>query len=518
MDITQGLRRAEQVRPNGASTVFRERRRTWRETAGRVASLASGLIGLGLKKGGRAAILALNSDRYFEYLLAVPSAGAAVVPINIRLAAPEIEYILQDSGAEILFIDDRFLPVLEALKGKIPGVRHVVYLGDGAAPAGMRAYEDLLAAPPVGDPLAGDDELAGIFYTGGTTGKAKGVMLSHRNLVVNAANIIPALGYDADSIYLHAGPMFHLADGASTLAVTIVAGVHVFVPAFDPADVLSTIAREKVTHGLLVPTMINVLVNFPKVREFDVSSLKRVAYGASPMPEAVLRKALAELPSVKFAQAYGMTEAAPLVTALDPRYTVLEGPDTARATSCGQAGYLVEVRIADAQDREVPRGTVGEVQVRGPNIMLGYWNMPELTAQALRGGWYHSGDGGYMDEDGFVYIVDRLKDMIITGGENVYSAEVENAISTLDGVAEVAVIGIPDDKWGEAVHAIVVPRAGSTVTAEGVIVHCRTLIAGYKCPRSVTVRNEPMPISGAGKILKATLRAPYWAGREKRVN
>src|SRR5262245_43264951 len=204
MDITQGLRRAEQVRPNGASTVFRERRRTWRETAGRISGLAGGLIGLGLQKGGRAAILALNSDRYFEYLLAVPLAGAAVVPINIRLAAPEIEYILQDSGAEILFIDDRFLPVLEALNGKIPGVRHIVYLGDGAAPAGMRAYEDLLAAPPVAEPLAGDDDLAGIFYTGGTTGKAKGVMLSHRNLVVNAANIIPALGYDADSIYLHA--------------------------------------------------------------------------------------------------------------------------------------------------------------------------------------------------------------------------------------------------------------------------------------------------------------------------
>src|SRR5262249_22092850 len=233
---------------------------------------------------------------------------------------------------------------------------------------------------------------------------------------------------------------------------------------------------------------------------------------------ALLRKARARSPAVKFAQAYGMTEAAPLVTALHPRYTVLEGPDAARVKSCGQAGYLVEVRIADAEDREVPRGTVGEVQVRGPNIMLGYWNMPELTAQALRGGWYHSGDGGYMDDEGFVYIVDRLKDMIITGGENVYSAEVENAISTLDGVAEVAVIGIPDEKWGEAVHAIVVPRAGASVTADHVIAHCRTLIARYKCPRGVTTRTEPMPISGAGKILKTTLRAPYWAGREKRVN
>jgi long-chain acyl-CoA synthetase len=213
-----------------------------------------------------------------------------------------------------------------------------------------------------------------------------------------------------------------------------------------------------------------------------------------------------------------MTEAAPLVTSFDPRYAVLEGPDAGRVKSCGQAGHLVEVRIADVQDREVPRGTVGEVQARGDNIMLGYWNMPDLTEQALRGGWYHTGDAGYMDEDGFVYIVDRLKDMIITGGENVYSAEVENAISTLDGVAEVAVIGIPDEKWGEVVHAIVVPRAGSTVSQEQIIAHCHTLIAGYKCPRTVTIRNEPMPISGAGKILKTVLRAPYWAGHEKQVN
>jgi len=506
------------VTPNGAATVFRERRRTWDETGERVARLAGGMINLGLAKGERAAILALNSDRYFEYLLAVPMAGAAVVPINIRLAAPEIAYILRDSVSEILFIDDRFAPVLEVLNGQIPGVRHVIYLGDGPLPAGMRGYEDLLDAAPLVQPLASDDDLAGIFYTGGTTGKAKGVMLSHRNLVVNAANVIPAFGYDADTVYLHAGPMFHLADGASTLAVTIVGGTHAFVPAFDPTDVLATIQREKVTHGLLVPTMINLLVNFPKIAEYDVSTLKRIAYGASPMPEAILRKALAMLPGVKFAQAYGMTEAAPLVTTLDPRYTVLEGPDASRVKSCGQAGYLVEVRIADGQDREVPRGTVGEVQTRGDNIMLGYWNMPDLTAQALRGGWYHTGDAGYMDEDGFVYIVDRLKDMIITGGENVYSAEVENAIAALDGVAEVAVIGIPDDKWGEAVHAIVVPRVGATLSDEKVITHCHALIAGYKCPRTVTIRNEPMPISGAGKILKTTLRAPYWAGRERQIN
>ena len=517
MYVTQGLRRAAQIKPNGTATVFRNRRRTWRETEDRVARLAAGLLKLGLTSGGRVAILSLNSDRYFEYLLAVPNAGCAVVPINIRLAVPEIAYILEDSGAEVLFIDDRFAPLLDALKGKIGSLREIVFLGDGTPPAGMCAYEDLISAPRIAEAMGANDDLAGIFYTGGTTGKAKGVMLSHRNLVTNAANVVPAFGYDAETIYLHAGPMFHLADGASTLAVTAVGGVHAFVPAFDPGDFLATVQREKVTHTLLVPTMINMLVNFPKIADFDVSTLRRISYGASPMPDAVLRKALQTLPGVRFAHAYGMTEAAPLVTSLDPRYSTLDGPYAGRSKSCGQAALMVEVRIADINDREVPRGTVGEVQVRGPNIMLGYWKKPDLSAEALRGGWYHTGDGGYMDEEGFVYIVDRLKDMIITGGENVYSAEVENAILLHDAVAEVAVIGIPDETWGEAVHAIVVPRAGRTVTPGEIIAHCRDLIAGYKCPHSVVIRSEPMPLSGAGKILKSKLRAPYWEGRERIV-
>jgi len=518
MYVTQGLRRAAQIRPNAAATAFRDRRHTWREVEDRVARLAGGLVRLGLSKGGRAAILALNSDRYFEYLLAVSMAGGAVVPVNTRLAAPEIQYILEDCAAEILFIDDRFVPILDALKGKLGSVREVIYLGDGPLPHGMRAYESLVGAPPIADTINDDAEVAGIFYTGGTTGKAKGAMLSHRNLVMNAANVIVAFGYDADSVYLHAGPMFHLADGASTLAITAVGGVHVFIPAFDPADFLATVQREKVTHTLLVPTMINMLVNFPKIADYDLSTLQRITYGASPMPDALLRKAIAMLPDVRFVHAYGMTEAAPLVTALDPRYSTLHGPYAGRSKSCGQAATMVDVRIADPNDNEVPRGTVGEVQVRGANIMLGYWNKAELTAQALRGGWYRSGDGGYMDEEGFVYIVDRLKDMIITGGENVYSAEVENAIAVLDGVAEVAVIGIPDATWGEAVHAVVVPRTGRSVTPDQVIAHCQTLIAGYKCPRSVTIRNEPMPISGAGKILKVVLREPYWAAFAKQVN
>ncbi len=514
MHLTQGLQRAAQTRPAGVSTIFRDRRRTWRDTADRIGRLAGGLRGRGLRKGDRAAILALNSDRYFEYLFAVAAAGGVAVPVNTRLAPQEIAYLLEDSGATMLFVDAAFAPLLALLGGRLGAVRDIVWLDDDAPPDGMLAFETLLDAPPITQVAAQDDDLAGIFYTGGTTCQAKGVMLCHRNLIINAANITVAVGYASTSIYLHAAPMFHAADNASTLAVTMHGGTHVFIPRFDPGAVAAAIQAERVSNVLLVPTMINALVNSPAVDAHDLSSLATVAFGASPMPDAVLRRAREKLPRCGFVHLYGMTEAAPVVTALEPRDTLLPG----RSKSCGKAALMVEVRIADAEDNEVPRGTVGEVQVRGPNIMLGYWNKPEETAAALRGGWYHSGDGGIMDDEGYVTIVDRLKDMIISGGENIYSAEVESAISTLDGVAEVAVVAIPDERWGEAVHAIVVPRAGCVVTAEQVIAHCRALIAGFKCPRSVDIRDRPLPLSGAGKVLKTELRGPFWVGREKRVN
>jgi long-chain acyl-CoA synthetase len=282
--------------------------------------------------------------------------------------------------------------------------------------------------------------------------------------------------------------------------------------------VLRTIEAEKVTHAQFVPTMINMLVNHPRFTESDISTLSFILYGASPMPEGVLRKALEVMPRVRFMHAYGMTEAAPIVTLLDPRYTTLDGPYAGRLKSCGQAAPACEVKIVDAQRREVPPGTAGEVAIRGANIMKGYWNKPAETAAVLEDGWYYSGDGAYMDEEGFLFIVDRLKDMIISGGENVYSAEVENAISLMPGVGEVAVIGVPDERWGERVHAIIVAKKGETLTGDDVMAHCREQIAGYKCPRSVEFRESPLPLSGAGKVLKRELREPYWKGYTKAVN
>src|SRR4051812_5765612 len=516
--LTQGLRRALQTRPNGPSTAFGTRRRTWEHTADRVARVAGALSGLGIKRGDRVAILALNSDRYFELMYALPWIGAVMVPLNTRLAAPEIEYVLEDSGAVGLFIDAAMAHHLSALDGKMPSVREVIWLDDISSPDGMLHYEDLTAYDVAEDVGARDDDLAGLFYTGGTTGRAKGVMLTHTNLVVNAMNAVAGMGFDSDTAYIHSGAMFHLADGASTFGVTQVGGRHAFVARFEPVEVLQTIASHKITHAQFVPTMINMLVNHPRFGEFDTATLKLILYGASPMPEGVLRKALEVMPHVGMVHAYGMTEAAPIVTLLPPRYTTLSGPHAGRLKSCGQAALTCEVKIVDANRQEVPRGTAGELAVRGANIMKGYLNKPAETDAVLAGGWYYSGDGATMDKEGFVFIVDRLKDMIISGGENVYSAEVENAISLMPEVGEVAVIGVPDERWGERVHAIIVPRSGATLTQDQVMEHCREQIAGYKCPRSIDLRSEALPLSGAGKVLKRELREPYWKGFTRAVN
>ena len=289
-----------------------------------------------------------------------------------------------------------------------------------------------------------------------------------------------------------------------------------FVPSFTPTGVLESIQNEGASQMLLVPTMIQMLVDHPDLKQYDTRALRQVLYGASPISEGVMKRALEAFPNAGFAQAYGMTELSPCATILPAWYHTAEGQKAGKMRSGGRATLTAEVRIVDADDNEVPRGTVGEVCVRGPGVMQGYWNKPELTATALRGGWMHTGDAAYMDEDGFVFVVDRVKDMIITGGENVYSAEVENAVGRHPAVAACAVIGIPSERWGESVHAVIVLKPGQTTDADAIMAHCKTLIAGYKCPRSVAFV-DALPLSGAGKILKTKLREPHWAGHQRNV-
>jgi len=343
-------------------------------------------------------------------------------------------------------------------------------------------------------------------------------MLSHTNLVSNSFNTITALNIPTNARWVHAAPMFHIADVTGAIAITHIAGQHYFIPSFSPEGVLKSMQDYSITDTLLVPTMINMLVHHPDIKKYDLSSLRQITYGASPMPESVIVKAMEVIPECKFTHAYGMTECSPLITSAGPDCHVFEGPKANLFKSTGLAVPGVEVKIIDENDNEVPRGEVGEVAARGPNVMLGYWRQKELSDKALLNGWMHTGDGGYMNEDGYVYIVDRVKDMIISGGENIYSAEVENAVYQLDGVIECAVIGIPNEEWGETVHAIVRKDPNSKLSEDDVISHSKSLIAGFKCPKSVSFREDPMPLSGAGKILKTTLREPFWEGHEKQVS
>jgi acyl-CoA synthetase (AMP-forming)/AMP-acid ligase II len=519
MNVTQPLHSAANLTPDALATNMDGRIRTWGELADRVARLAGALQNLGVDEGDRVAILALNSDRFIEYYFAVWWAGAVVVPMNVRWSPAENAYSLTDSGTKVLFTDRAFASIVPEVQKQARGLETLVYMDEDGLPGGMLAYEQLIASTaPAVDVRRAGDELAGIYYTGGTTGFPKGVMLPHRALWYNGLVAARHFYMEPDDCMLHAAPMFHLADGAGSMGMTMAGGAHAFVPSFTPEGVIDAIATGDVTHTLLVPTMIGMVLQSPAFHPDKFRSCRYLIYGASPMPEGLLRQVMEQLPETRLIQGYGQTEMAPLVSTLGPACHSLEGSGSGRLRSAGRVVDGCEVRILDDDEREVPRGEVGEIVARSPGSMLGYWNLPEQTTATLKDGWVHTGDGARIDDDGFVFIVDRLKDMIVTGGENVFSAEVESAISTHAAVAAVAVIGIPSDQWGEAVHAIVVPQEGMSVTEQEIIDHCKPLIANYKWPRSITIRAEPLPLSGAGKVLKRDLRAPHWEGRDRAVN
>jgi acyl-CoA synthetase (AMP-forming)/AMP-acid ligase II len=519
LQFTQGLHRAVQQQPQAIATVCNGRRRTFAELADRVARLANGLRdlhGRGLRPGDRAAILAFNSDRYLEFYLACPWIGAQVAPMNFRWSLEEVIFALKDCEAITIFLDDHFAKYADALFEACPYLRFAVYCGDGECPDGLVSHESLISAnAPATDLGVAGGETYGVFYTGGTTGRSKGVLLSHANIISSGFAVLAEGPFGAGAVALHAAPMFHLADMMTTVCSLLRGARHVMLPAFRPEVALELIAGERITELLLVPTMLQAVVDHPKLASYDLSSVRCLMYGASPAPEALLARAAKALPTAGFHQVFGMTELSATATMLRPGDHL--DPPPGRLRSAGRALCHVEIRIIDADDGEVARGEIGEIAVRGPNVMQGYLNLPEATAETLRGGWMHTGDMGRMDADGYVFIVDRLKDMIISGGENIYCAEVENAIAMHPAVAAAAVIGIPSEEWGETVHAVVVPKAGATLTQDELYRHCRELIAGYKCPRSIELR-ESLPVSGAGKVLKTALREPWWQGRQRAVN
>ena len=518
MYLTQGLHRAVQRHPQQIATICGSRQHSYAQYADRVARLAGALQTLGMGKGDRVGMLGFNSDRYLEFFFGTWWGGGAVNPVNIRWSAAEIAYTLDDCDTRILLVDEQFKAMATDLRSRSKALQSVVYIGDGDTPDGMLNYETLLqAAAPVADAGCNGNDLAGVMYTGGTTGFPKGVMLSHDSLCANALAALGAGMTRGDGRALLIAPMFHMAAGTMMLAHAAAGGTFVIAPMFTPLGTLQVVQQHRVTHLLLVPTMIQLATDHPDAGQYDLSCVEMLVYGGSVISEAVLQRAMLRFPNAGFLQAYGMTELSPCATYLSPADHRGESGKAGLLRSAGRATLTTEVRVVDADGKEVPLGTVGEVAVRGPNTMLGYWNKPDLTAAVLRNGWMRTGDGGRMDEDGYLYIVDRMKDMIVSGGENVYSAEVENALAQHPAVAASAVIGIPSDAWGEAVHAVVVLKAGVVATEQELSAHCHQLIASYKCPRSVEFR-EALPMTGAGKLQKTELRKAHWAGRTRSVN
>jgi acyl-CoA synthetase (AMP-forming)/AMP-acid ligase II len=514
MHLTQTLHRSVQQDPDRALTICGDRTRTAAESSERIARLAAGLRQLEVADDDRVGILSLNSDRYHEYLLAVPWTNAVLNPLNIRWSPAEVAYALDDSDTRTLIVDDAFAAMVPTLRQMSTSLSTVVFAGDGSIPDGMIGYETLIADhEPIADARRGGDALLGIFYTGGTTGYPKGVMLSHRALLTSSLGAMSTGTFVTPrGRALHAAPMFHLADLALWSAAMFAGSTHVMVPMFTIEGVRNALSTYGIHDVVLVPTMIQMLVDDPATAARSLPELRNLCYGASPISQAVLHRAEAVFPNAGFTQAYGMTELAPIATLLSPD----DHKNSALHRSAGRGAPHVEIRIADDNDVEVPRGTVGEVQVRGDNMMIGYWQRPDDTQAALRGGWMHTGDGGYMDSDGYIFIVDRIKDMIVSGGENVYSAEVENALAKHPAVAASAVIGVPDERFGERVHAVVVLHQPQQVTAEELRDFCRSDIAGYKVPRSIDFVAE-LPMSGAGKILKRELRKQFWGDHARQV-
>ena len=499
-------------RPHVIAAADADERLTWLELWNRVARTAAGLRAQGLRPGDRAGILALNGVRYFEAQLALWWAGAVVVPMNIRWTVEESVFAAQDCEMSVLLADAAYDAHARQVVNRVISVRRIALdVGDADA----LSLDDLARDAPLAVMhQTSPDALAGIYYTGGTTGAPKGVMLSHRALWTAGIVFALAAQMSGGSQILHAAPMFHLADGAMGHAALIAGATNVYVPRFEAEGVLQAIEAQAVSEVILVPTMIGMLVESPNYKPARLRSLRSLFFGASPIASTLLAAVRADHPDLRLVHCYGQTEMGPTISFLEPH---LQIPGSPKSLSVGMPFASVDVRIEGEDGEEAAPNQPGELLARGPTMMSGYWNRPEETARTLVDGWVHTGDLAFRDEDGFLFICDRVKDMVITGGENVFSAEVENAICAHPAVEEAAVIGVPDENYGERVHAVLVLRKGQSIDQAQLFEHCRRLIANYKCPRSIETRTE-LPISAAGKVLKRELRAPHWAGRERAVN
>ena len=515
------LRYASQQYPGKTAIVCGEKRFSYAEFAGRAAHLAGALRKMGIQPGERVAFLSANCHRLLEAYYGVLEAGAVLLPLNIRLAAQELAYILNDSEAKVLFFEKQFSGLVESFRGQLQSVRSFVLLDSKpAAPwAAAENYDGLLAAaqPHHADIMQFDENSLGeLFYTSGTSANPKGVMLTHRNIYLHALGAALNFNTSSDTIELHTIPLFHANGWGVAHSLTFVGGTHVIIQKFDPAEVFRLIERERVHSCSLVPTMATALVNCPERPKYNLSSLKRITIGGAASSPTLVREVEEKIGCTCFS-GYGLTETAPVLTTSRMKDGVTWSGQE-RFEGQARTGFAVpgvEVRVVDPEGKDVPQDgkSIGEIIARSDGVMAGYWKQPEATAAVIRGGWFHTGDMATIDENNYVLIVDRKKDIIVSGGENISSLEVEKALLAHPAIYEVAVIPVPDERWGEAPKALVVLKPGTQATESELLEFCRGQLARYKCPRSVEFL-DALPKTGTGKILKKELRKKYWSGTE----
>ncbi len=503
--------------PNKTAILEGKDKFTFSQFNERVNRLGNAILGLGLVKGDRIAVLNHNCYQYIELYFASAKIGIPIVPLNYRFNPNELLYVLSDSGARALFFGKDYLATAEILLKEDLRAEHFICIDESVS--GMKSYEEMISGSPATEPLMPIDEedIAVLGYTGGTTGKPKGVMTTHRNIITSCYNNVIERALNPNAVFLNVPPLFHAGGANSMFTFSFLGATNATINSSDMSVILKTIEEHKITHLVLVPTMILSLLDHPHIEDYDLRSLKGIFYGTAPIAVGPLKKAM-QLLKCEFSQVYGMTETFVPVSILKAEDHVLDGSpeEDRRMSSAGREVMGVRVKILDDNEQEVAGGQTGEIVVRGENVMKGYWNQPELTKQVLKDGWFYTGDMGKLDEDRYLYIVDRKKDMIISGGENIYAKEVEDVLFAHPAVAQAVVIGVPDNTWGEAVKGLVIKKKGAEVGEEELIGFCKTRLASYKKPKSIEFL-EDFPKSTAGKVLKRELREKYWQGRERKI-
>jgi acyl-CoA synthetase (AMP-forming)/AMP-acid ligase II len=519
MTVRDVLVKAARRFPHHEAVVFEDTRLTTKELLERVFRISNALLGLGLKKGDRVAVLLSNCHQSVECFYGIQAAGLVLVPMNARNSAQEHRFILDHSDSRATLMGGEFVDMLTSIRPQLPNLSHVICV-TGRLDESMLDYEELMAAADPGEPQVaiGDDDLADLRYTSGTTGRPKGAVHTHRANLAGFHNVlIDGLDIQEGDAVALSGPVTH-ASGSMVLPHVYRGAKVIVLSGFDPNTILEVIQRERVTTLYLVPTMIVMILANPDLHQYDLSSIKTIRYGASPIAPEILKQAIDVFGDV-FVQGYGLTEAGMPMTLLLKDDHILDGTQAKidRLRSVGREVTLSRVGIVDDEDKILPAGEIGEIVVRCDQVMTEYWKNPEATATALRGGWLHTRDLGYMDEDGYLFLVDRKDDMIISGGFNIYPREVEDVLYMHEAVLEAAVFGIPDQKWGEAVKAVVSLKKGRQSTEEELIEHCKAHLASYKKPKSVEFI-DVLPKNATGKILRRSLKEPYWEGKTRKVN